>query len=159
MRRRVGASDETRLLARTATVTALALSATACALNPPTPPMLRQVTTGYGGWASAGCPPTTAWELALAERGQEASSPELSERLRRRFPPGTEASALHAVLATQGFKPTGGCPGDPTISRMVFSQAGGGLFGPFPVFAIVAWKADPEGLILWTKGQVSFTGL
>jgi hypothetical protein len=128
-------------------------------LNPQTPPLLRGVTTGHGGWASGGCPPTANFEYNLERIGQEASSPELAKRLSDKFPAGTSSKALIAYLSSQGFASIAACQNDGSIFRMSFNQSGGSPLGPFPMLAVVAWKEDGQGRIVWTKGQVSFTGL
>lgn len=146
--------------ARGALVAGLAFWIGGCAvLTPPTPKILQRVTAGRGGWASAGCPPASELERNLEKGDQEASSPELSGRLRSKFPPGTPSKTLISYLSAQGFSSPTVCGGDRSIFRMSFNQAGGSPLGPFPIFAVVAWKQDDQGLVVWTKGQVSFTGL
>src|SRR5690349_10159665 len=111
-------------LARFAVLAWLALSAGGCAtLTPATPPVLRGVTAGHGSWASGGCPPTK-----FDPPVQEATSPELANRLRARFPPGASSKALIEYLRGQGFRETMHCDNDRSILRMIFDQNGGSLF-------------------------------
>ena len=135
-------------------VASLVVCAGCATLTPATPPLLRGVTAGHGSWASGGCPPTR-FDPPLPE----ASSPELAERLRSQFPPGTPSQVLVEDLRGQGFVATSPCENDKSIHRMIFSQEGGSILPPFPVSAAVAWKEDAAGRIVWTKGQVEFTGL
>jgi len=79
--------------------------------------------------------------------------------LAAKFPAGSSSQALIAYLSRQGFGGKTACPNDGSIFRMLFNQSGGGVFGPFPMLAVVAWKEDGQGRIVWTKGQVLFTGL
>jgi len=122
-------------------------------LDPPTPPLLKG-TTGTGGWSTGGCPPDGSFPTA----GQEARSPELEARLKEQFPAGTPAIDLSRALLAQGFSPIENCPNDASISRVTFRQTGGGLFGPYPAFSLVAWKSDASGKVVWTKGTVAYTG-
>src|SRR5262249_3502379 len=123
------------------------------ALTPPTPPLLENAHAA-GGWWSGGCPPQAEFEKG----SDEAKSPELEDRLRMQFPPGTPANLLTRALLSQGFSLIEDCPNDSSIKRATFSQDGGGFFGPYPAFAIVAWKMDAEDQIVWTKGAVAYTG-
>jgi hypothetical protein len=126
-------------------------------LQPPTPPLLRNA-FARGGWWSGGCPPTNEIEQKGLTRLGEALSPELDQRLRTRFPPGSAAGGLERYLRSQGFDQLQRCVNDPSISQMDFIQTGGGFYGPYPMFAEVAWKQDGAGRIVWTKGYVAFTG-
>ena len=122
-------------------------------LTPPTPPLLENARAA-GGWWSGGCPPKDEFEKA----SEEAKSPEVEDRLRMQFPPGTPANLLRSALLLQGFSFIDDCPNDLSIKRATFQQNGGGFFGPYPAFAIVAWKIDGEDRIIWTKGTVAYTG-
>lgn len=125
-------------------------------LEPPTPPLLRDVTAA-GGWWDGGCPPRDATDEIL-HTGREALSPELDSRLRQQFPAGSEARRLVQELRAQGFRATAPCENDASIHHAEFRQSGGGFAGPYPIFASVAWKEDARGRIAWTKASVSFTG-
>jgi hypothetical protein len=85
----------------------------------------------------------------------EAISPELSERLARRFPSGSDAAVLEQALFHDGFRPGRTCQKHSTRSAD-FLQEGGGFFGPYPMVATVAWKVANDGRILWTKGRVFY---
>src|SRR6185437_13140796 len=104
-------------------------------VQPPTPPLLRDA-TGHGGWWSGGCPRRTEFGERDAD---EARSPEIEDRLRKQFPAGSSASELKRALSSQGFTDPNKCETDSSITRMIFRQRGGGLFGPYPAFAVVAW--------------------
>ena len=89
---------------------------------------------------------------------QEAISPELTERLARQFPVGSDAARLERALRDQGFQPTAPCPTAPAIRHAEFRQEGGGFYGPYPIFAQIAWEQDDAGLLRWVKSSVSYTG-
>ena len=136
---------------------ALAGCAESDSLTPPTPPLLRNV-SATGGWWNAGCPPTDATEARLYEPSEEALSPELTQRLTRQFPEGSDANRLVQTLKEQGFDFHSPCKGLPAIHLSEFRQSGGQLFGPYPIWAQVVWEQDDAGRIMWTKGTVAFTG-
>jgi hypothetical protein len=131
---------------------AAVLSACAEPLRPATPPLLQNAIAG-GGWFSGGCP---AHDWDITAKYPEAHAPQVEARLARDFPAGTPEQALLAALTRQGFKSDGACDNDPSIHRAVFNQAGGGLFGPYPARAQVAWKVDGEGRVVWTKAQLAY---
>jgi hypothetical protein len=133
--------------------TASAVAACAEPLRPATPPLLQNATAS-SGWAG-GCPPH-ANERAFAS--PEAHALQVEARLAHDFPAGTPEASLISALARQGFKPEAACDNDPTIHRAQFNQAGGGLFGPYPAMANIAWKVDGEGRIVWTKADLMYTG-
>ena len=83
----------------------------------------------------------------------------MEQRLDREFPPGTAEEKLLTSLREQGFQVMAPCDGDTTIYCAVFAQkGGGGLWGPYPIFATIAWKIDSLGRIVWSKANVSYTG-
>lgn len=116
-------------------------------LQPPTPTLLRGGIAS-GGWWSGRCPPEIAQRN---DRGIEARSPEIEQRLSQDLPPGTKAEALVRLLRIQGFTAVKPCESDPTIWSADFQQKGGGVFGPFPHDAIVVWKVDGKGNLVWTE--------
>lgn len=121
-------------------------------LKPATPPLLQGVSAG-SGWNSMGCPrPASAPFLP----DREALSPDLTPRLAAAFPAGSAADALRSTLLSQGFQPMQPCQDDPAINRAAFSQTGGGLTGPYPISAVVAWRQAATGQVEWTKGFVSY---
>jgi hypothetical protein len=126
-------------------------------LIPPTPPILSGASAG-GGWSLAGCPPANNTERSLMRGGPEALSPQLDERLNARFPAGASGAGLESFLRSQGFVTLGFCANDSSIERMQFRQTGGGFYGPYPAFALVAWKVDDRGRVTWIKGYVAYTG-
>lgn len=125
-----------------------------CTLSPETPPLLNGVTAGGGGWWNGGCPQSESAPAGMSE----ALSPELTARLKEAFPAGGSAINLENALRQQGFGKVTPCDEEPSVRTSIFRQTGGGFFGPYPIFAVVAWKQDEEGRILWTKGHVAFTG-
>jgi hypothetical protein len=135
----------------------LALGGCADQLTPPTPPLLQNASAA-GGWWNGGCPPRDATEAQIFEPSREALSPELMERLTRQFPVGSDASRLERNLKEQGFSLRLPCDGLSAVHLGEFRQRGGGLYGPYPIFAQIAWEQDDAGRIMWTKGTVSFTG-
>jgi hypothetical protein len=80
------------------------------------------------------------------------------ERLAREYPVGSDASRLERNLKEQGFSLSHPCDGLSTIHRGEFRQRGGGFYGPYPIFAQIAWEQDAAGRIQWAKGTVAFTG-
>jgi hypothetical protein len=122
------------------------------ALRPETPPLLQNVTS-QGGWWSNGCPPRSEMEASLAD-GRQASA-----RVAAKFPVGSDAKALESHLGEVGFDKAAACEGDASIRHASFRQTGGGLYGPYPMFATVAWKTGEDGRILWTRANVTYTGL
>ncbi len=116
--------------------------------EPPTPVLLRGVGAG-GGYASA-CPP-------LRPDAKLALSPELNVRLLREFPPGTAEAHLLEELVKMGFSRPRACEGDSTTRSAFFQQHGGSL-RHFAMAANVFWKVDDSGVLVWTKGFVSFDG-
>lgn len=139
-------------------VAGLLLAACGELLNPPTPPLLRNV-TAQGGWWNGGCPPRDAVEARLNAASPEALSPELTERLVRQFPVGGDAGRLERTLRDQGFQQVRApCATAPAIRLAEFRQRGGGFYGPYPIFAQVAWEQNGAGRLVWVKGTVAFTG-
>lgn len=80
-------------------------------------------------------------------------SPEIVERLRRSFPPGSQSAQLRSSLARQGFKLEGPCSPDRSISFAQFR------LNKNEVVADVYWREDTSGRIIWTFGEVSYTYL
>jgi hypothetical protein len=122
----------------------------------PLPPLLHKATAG-GGWASA-CPPRSENERKMIETSRLAVSPEVEQRLRDEFPPGSDEDRLIAVLTAQGFKLVAPCETDQTIQRAQFFRKGTG-FLPYSTSATIYWKIDVQRRIVWTKGFVSYSGL
>jgi hypothetical protein len=107
--------------------------------KPPLPPLLRNATTtggsnllceenGFRDRMGAGSTPETA-----------SHSPEITARLRRAFPVGSNAAILRRELVAQGFEIVG-CEPDPTISFATFDQTGGNGITTMSAFGIVFWK-------------------
>jgi hypothetical protein len=125
-------------------------------LAPPTPSLLKDA-QAKGGWDSGGCPAHPN-EAAFAKDG-EAISPNVEKRLVQQFPAGTPEQELVLALQRQGFELIPPCDNDIQIHRAVFRQKGGGILGPYPMFANIAWKIDELGRVVWTKAFVAYTGL
>jgi hypothetical protein len=136
-----------------AIIAATSCSGFAAELSPPTPPLLEHARAG-GGWWSGGCPPHADETIARPE----ARSADVEERLATQFPPGTAEPRLVLVLKEQGFERIAPCDNDPQIHRATFTQQGGGFLGPYPVLAIVAWKIDDLGDIIWIKALIAYRG-
>ena len=125
-------------------------------LKPPIPPFLRDADENSGSWWSAGCPVEDA---SFEHADDEASAPNVVQRLYRRFPPGTPASALVQFLSSQGLQLIGSCDNGPSVLRARFAQ-GDMILPPFyPMDAIIAWKQDKASRIVWIKAMVEWTGL
>jgi hypothetical protein len=86
-------------------------------------------------------------------------SPEIVARLRRRFPPGSPAPVLRSYFKQQDFELYEGCSPDRSISLATFRQRGGNGITSFPAFVAVYWKGDGAARIVWTTGDVAYTGL
>ena len=124
-------------------------------LRPATPSLL-QGATSRGGWWNGGCPFLGDAVEPTPEMTGEAISPELSERVARRFPPGSDPAVLEQALFHEGFRPGRTCKKH-SIRSAEFRQEGGGFFGPYPMDATVAWKVGSDGRILWTKGRAFYS--
>lgn len=125
-------------------------------LKPETPPLLIGA-HATGGSSNGWCPPD---DEDFPGSQPETGSPEIERRLAKGFPPGSSEAALVQYLHGQGFKRMAPCANDPSIRRANFFQhSGGGLFGPYPAFAVVGWKVDADGRVVWTRAEISFTGL
>jgi hypothetical protein len=120
---------------------------------PPLPPLLQGATTtggtfdpcGRGG--SPGSTPETA-----------AHSPEIVERLRRDFPAGTSAARLRDSLSRQGFT-IRDCPLDRSVAWAEFRQHGGNGITAMAAMGTVFWKQDRAGRLVWTTGDIAFSGV
>ena len=109
------------------------------------PPLLSNVRAG-GLWSGT-CPP----------RSDEPLSPELNERLRTQFPPGTPEERLVRTLAEQRFERPVSCSGEPSIRSSKFYQERTAIFAH--VRAEVFWRVDQANNLVWTKGFVFYVGL
>lgn len=120
-------------------------------LKPPTPPLLEGATAQNHGGRELGCPPPDPF-------GTRSHSPEVEQRLAKGFPPGTLEDRLVAALRQQGFRIEGPCETDASVRRAIFTQSGGGFYGPYPAMSEVTWKVDGAGRIVWAGGWVAYTG-
>ena len=134
---------------------AAAFALSACGKpNPPLPPLLQDATTTggttdlCGGGQGQGSTPETA-----------SHSPEMVHRLRHDFPAGTAAAGLREALSRQDFTVHPACSPDKSISWAEFRQHGGNGITAMSAFGTVYWKEDPAGRLVWTTGDISFTGL
>jgi hypothetical protein len=123
-------------------------------LDPRTPALLEGA-SAEGSRSSGFCPQRAKQEQGVS---RESHAPLVETRLAQEFPPGTSGVRLQEALVEMGFVPTDRCAEDSTIHRAIFRQSGGGLARP-TIFALVAWKSDPEGRIVWTKANVAYYGL
>jgi hypothetical protein len=113
------------------------------------PEILQGATAGGGYWGA--CPRTPE-----QQRHPLALSPEFNARLASRFPPGSSEQTLVGALAATGFRSIGTCDQDESIRIFRFDKRGSGIVD---VTAVVYWKTDSQGKILWTKGFVAYTSL
>jgi hypothetical protein len=130
------------------------LAVTGCGepLKPPTPDILQKVDASGGRWG--GCPSKNAIKEGIIA-GPEAVSLKLTKRLTQQFPPGTNSNNLRRYLDREHFQALPPCESDPSIRQMVFSQRGGNI-GSYPVFAVITWKEDTHGNIVWAKGSAAY---
>ena len=137
----------------------LALLLTACAgqggcvFGRPLPSLLVGARSASGNYD--GCPQAPS-RWADPHPGSGAS-PNLTARLTRAFPPGSDAKRLSSSLAAQGFKPSRGCQTDPSVRFAIYDRPGD-LRAIFQTHAVVYWKVDAGDRIAWTRGFVSYTG-
>ena len=129
-----------------------ALSACGDPVSPPLPPLLLGASS-------------TGGSNSLCEQGRGSTpetashSPEIVQRLRRDFPVGSSAPKLREALSRQGFLIHDGCSPDKSVSLAVFRQSGGNGVTTMPAFGTVYWKQDQAGRLVWTTGDIAFTGL
>jgi hypothetical protein len=132
----------------------LALSACGESVSPPLPPLLQDASAGGG--SNFLCEPGSA----LGSTPETAShSPQIVERLRRDFPPGTQAKKLRAVLVQQGFRLHIACSPDGSVSWAEFTQKGGDGITAMAASGMVYWKEDRSGRLVWATGNIGFRGL
>lgn len=134
---------------------ALAGCSTSTAPQKPLPPLLAHA-TGNGGWLF-GCPAISNNAHALTATRSPAS-PEITQRLRQQFPPGTAEADLTRLLADEGFDAPLACEADSSIRHAHFFQKGTG-FLPYDANADVFWKVDADGRIVWAQGGIFYQGL
>lgn len=84
-------------------------------------------------------------------------APEFSERLNQLFPAGSDAKSLEEELIRQHFVLSGHCESDPSIHHAVLRDREGRFF-TIETVAVASWKEDEQRKIIWTTGDVSFTG-
>ena len=112
------------------------------------PPLVQGATSGSGGTGydcRTGTEPAS--DSALAQ------SPEMTERLRQQFPPGTPTDALRSALLRQGFSVEGPCSPDRSISWAQFRRNGN------EVVANVYWREGSDRRLIWSFGEVYYTFL
>jgi hypothetical protein len=123
-------------------------------LSPPLPPLFEGAHTTGG--SNSLCEP----EGRQGSTPETAShSPEIVQRLRRDFPPGTPTARLREALARQGFRLHEPCSPDGSIRWAEFRQSGGNGITAMAAFGTVYWKEDNAGRVVWTTGDIAFTGL
>lgn len=117
--------------------------------DPPVPALLRNL-HATGGWWSQGCPPP---EDFLRHSLKERVSPELTRRLRARFPPESDGAAMERYLLAEGFQISSPC-GEraPSVRQAQFHQDG----CPYPMNVKIAWERAEDGKLAWIKGSVSY---
>lgn len=136
-------------------ISLVALASCAVPLSP-LPPLLQGASSTGGSkflcqsWPSewGGSTPETA-----------SHSPEIVERLTRDFPPGSSAARLRESLLRQGFTLHEACSPDGRVSWAEFLQRGGDQVWAPPAFGTVHWREDGAGRLVWTTGDVVFSGI
>jgi len=124
------------------------------AVSPPLPSLAAGATTTGGSnflcepGNKQGSTPETA-----------SHSPEINQRLKRDFPPGSPAVLLRRSLIRQGFKLEGACSPDHSVWLATFRQRGGNGITAFPAFVSVYWREDAAARLIWASGDVAWTGL
>jgi hypothetical protein len=139
------------------TIAVVVTSVAACSWSspsPPLPPLIQNARTTGG--TNALCDP------GVFEPGSEGTtpdtvshSPEIVSRLKRDYPPGSLSEDLEHALIQMGFKMIP-CRG---ALAARFDQKGGNGITSMPATAVIIWKADEQGRILWTAGDIAYTGL
>ena len=138
----------------TAVLASCVLGACGDAVSPPLPPLLQGASTTGGSnfLCEQGRGPGSSPETA-------SHSPEIVQRLRRDFPVGSSATRLREVLSGQGFSIHDACSHDKSVSWAEFRQNGGNGITAMPAFGTVYWKQDQAGRLVWTTGDIAFTGI
>jgi hypothetical protein len=131
-------------------VLGLAAVAWLCGCSSNVPEILRGATS-VGGSGDV-CPHSRYPGL---QGGPLGLSPEFNERLAKQFPPGSDEQRMLGTLTAVGFRSVGTCDEDKSIRILRFD--GHGVL--VDVTAVLYWKADSRGKILWTKGFVYYTSL
>jgi hypothetical protein len=132
-------------------LTLLALVAAAIWLfgaSAPTPALIAGLPDD--GMRGAPCPARTIQE-EKARLAQGAPPPTaLGRKLRKNFPLGSDAGALEALLAAQGFERFPPCPNDDGVfgARWLSRRWG-------QPDAYVFWRADDSGKLTYLDGEVS----
>ena len=141
-------------------LTLFSISLTSCGepLDPPLPPLL-QGASSTGG-SNFLCEPD------LVSEGVEGTTPdtvshstEIVGRLNSAFPRGSLAKLLRQSLADQGFEIHDACSPDGSVSFPIFRQRGGNGITSYPAFGTVFWREDELGRLVWSTGDIAFTGL
>jgi hypothetical protein len=122
--------------------------------SPPLPPLLEGASNTGG--SNSLCEPDGG-EGSTPETA--SYSPEIVARLKRDFPVGTPAVKLRDALEKQGFEIRDGCSPDKSVSVAIFRQSGGNGITAMAAFGSVYWKQDKAGRLVWTTGDIAFTGL
>jgi hypothetical protein len=123
-------------------------------VRPPLPPLLQGAST-------------TGGSNFLCEQGQgqgsrpetASHSPEIVQRLRRNFPVGSSATKLREALSHQGFSIHLACSPDKSIGWAELRQHGGNGVTAMPAYGTIYWKQNQAGRLVWTTGDIAFTGL
>lgn len=121
------------------------------------PPILRNLHAG--GWQGV-CPfPTDDPALAkhFAARIDPPGEIEFTNRLLAAFPPGTREDSFLSGIKKLGFQVKGHCDHDRTIGIAFYDEKP--TFKIVSLSAFIYWKANADHKLLWTKGNVGYTGL
>ena len=120
----------------------------------PLPSLLKGASAGFGHPSDLrNQVGSLAWECGSTE----PVSPELEQRLREQFPPGSSETSLVAALRDQGFTTPSACSASSSV-QIRFSRFVTPKDSPMYVSSI-SWGVDDKGQIVWTHGFVFFDSL
>jgi hypothetical protein len=118
---------------------------------PPRPPAL-VAGLADDGLRGAPCPARSLYEQDARKKQGVRPPAQLGERLREKYPPGSDASALAAELEAEHFEKIAPCPNDESVFGARWRSPGWG--GPD---AYVYWRKDDGDRLTFIDGHVSRT--
>ena len=104
------------------------------------------------GLRGAPCPARSLYEQDARKKQGVRPPAQLGERLRQKFPLGSDASALAAELATENFETFAPCPNDEGVFGARWRSPGWGGSD-----AYVYWRKDDGDRLNFLDGHVSRT--
>jgi hypothetical protein len=132
------------------------LLAAGCSPSPQLPPLLQDASTTGG--SNFLCHPADTRGGQGTTPGTVSHSPQIVARLHRDFPVGSPSDKLVSTLRQQGFT-LHRCEVDNAIGYALFSQKEGFAIMSYPASASIYWKADTQGRLIWTTGDIGYRGL